>query len=73
MKKIDLNNIDKKTKIDALDVFRDGVSTDLDSGKVSAVLVLLTNRINELQDIVLRMQNRKKPGPKPKAKRKVVD
>lgn len=70
MKHIDLNNIDKQLKIDALDHFRQDVSRDLDSGKVSAVIVLLVNRVNELTDLVLKMRDRKKPGPKPNTIRK---
>ena len=70
MKKIDLNDIDKQAKIDALDSFRDGISRDLENGKVSAVLLMLINRVNELTDLVLLMRDRKKPGPKPTTKRK---
>lgn len=71
MKKINLNNIDKQEKIDAIDSFRDGVSSDLDNGKVSAILLLLINRVNELTDLILLMRDRKKPGPKIKIQKEV--
>lgn len=70
MKKIDLNHIDKRLQIDSLDIFRQDMSEDLNSGKVSAVIVSLVNRVNELTDLVLKMRDRKKPGPKPTTKRK---
>lgn len=70
MKKIDINNVEKQLRIDSLDHFRQDVSDDLNSGKVSAVLVLLVNRVNELTDLILKMRDRKKPGPKPSTIRK---
>lgn len=70
MSKIDLNNIPKKLQIDALDIFRQDVSRDLDTGKVSAVIYLLVNRVNELTELVEKMRNRSKPGPKPGSKSK---
>lgn len=70
MSKIDLNNIPKKLQIDALDIFRQDNSRDLDSGKVSAVLVMLVNQVNDLHELVYKMRNRSKPGPKPGSKSK---
>ena len=73
-KKININNYTSKQGEEYLDAFRDGRSRDLDPVKVSYALLTLVKNFNELVDdyekmkeLVVKMRDRKKPGPKPKS------
>lgn len=48
MDKIDISKIDRKLGIDTHDLLRDGRSIDLDAIKVSAVLKVIVDKLNQM-------------------------